>query len=37
MTQNGAYGRACLMARRLVERGVWYVQIFVEGQLWDAC
>lgn len=29
------YGRRCLMARRLVERGVRYVQVFVEGQRWD--
>lgn len=29
------YGRRCLMARRLIERGVRYVQIFVEGQRWD--
>ena len=30
-----SYGKRCLMARRLVERGVRYVQIFVEGQIWD--
>ncbi|MFN0053123.1 MAG: DUF1501 domain-containing protein [Planctomycetales bacterium] len=30
-----AYGRRCLMARRLVERGVRFVQIMVEGQRWD--
>ena len=30
-----SYGRRCLMARRLVERGVRYVQIFVPGQKWD--
>ena len=29
------YGRRCLIARRLVERGVRFVQIFVEGQIWD--
>ena len=29
------YGRRCLMARRLVERGVRFIQIFVEGQRWD--
>lgn len=29
------YARRCLMARRLVERGVRFVQIFVEGQRWD--
>jgi len=32
---TAAYGRRCLMARRLIERGVRYVQIFVEGQRWD--
>jgi len=30
-----SYARRCLIARRLVERGVRYVQIFVEGQIWD--
>jgi hypothetical protein len=30
-----AYGRRCLMARRLVERGVRFVQIFMSGQPWD--
>ncbi len=29
------YGTRCLMARRLVERGVRYVQIFMSGQPWD--
>lgn len=29
------YGARCLMARRLVERGVRYVQIFMSGQPWD--
>jgi hypothetical protein len=29
------YGRRCLMARRLVERGVRYVQIFINEQIWD--
>ncbi len=29
------YARRCLMARRLIERGVRFVQIFVEGQRWD--
>jgi Protein of unknown function (DUF1501) len=32
---TASYGRRCLMARRLVERGVRFVQIFVEGQRWD--
>jgi hypothetical protein len=30
-----SYGKRCLMARRLVERGVRYVQIFMQGQPWD--
>ena len=29
------YGRRCLMARRLVERGVRFVQINTERQIWD--
>jgi hypothetical protein len=32
---TAGYARRCLMARRLVERGVRFVQIFVEGQRWD--
>ena len=31
-----SYGRRCLMARRLVERGVRFVQIYIEQQIWDA-
>jgi hypothetical protein len=30
-----SYGKRCLMARRLVERGVRFVQIFIERQIWD--
>ena len=30
-----AYGLRCLMARRLVERGVRFVQVFMAGQPWD--
>ncbi|MFN8705807.1 MAG: DUF1501 domain-containing protein [Planctomyces sp.] len=30
-----SYGRRCLMARRLVERGVRFIQIFMKGQPWD--
>lgn len=30
-----SYGKRCLMARRLVERGVRYVQILIRGQMWD--
>jgi uncharacterized protein (DUF1501 family) len=29
------YGTRCLMARRLVENGVRFVQIFLKGQPWD--
>jgi hypothetical protein len=29
------YGVRCLMARRLVERGVRFVQLFMSGQPWD--
>ncbi len=29
------YGTRCLIARRLVERGVRFVQIFNNGQSWD--
>ena len=31
-----SYARRCVMARRLVERGVRYVQIFINGQIWDS-
>jgi len=30
------FGRRCLMARRLVERGVRFVQLYTAGQFWDA-
>jgi hypothetical protein len=30
-----SYGRRCLLARRLVERGVRYVQLFINSQIWD--
>jgi hypothetical protein len=33
--RTDSYGRRCLIARRLVERGVRFVQILVEGQIWD--
>ena len=29
------YGRRCLLARRLVENGVRFVQIYMKGQPWD--
>ena len=30
-----SYGRRCLIARRLVERGVRFVQLFINHQIWD--
>ena len=30
-----SYGKRCLMARRLAERGVRYIQIYINGNLWD--
>ncbi len=33
--QTDSYGRRCLIARRLVERGVRFVQLFINGQIWD--
>ncbi len=30
-----SYGRRCLMARRLIERGVRFVQLYINGQIWD--
>ncbi len=32
---TASYGRRCLMARRLVERGVRFIQIYLDGQVWD--
>jgi hypothetical protein len=32
---TASYGKRCLMARRLVERGVRMVQVFTEGNVWD--
>jgi hypothetical protein len=32
---TASFGRRCLMARRLVERGVRMIQIYVERGLWD--
>ena len=29
------YGTRCLLARRLVEQGVRFVQVFMSGQPWD--
>ncbi|HTE19696.1 MAG TPA: DUF1501 domain-containing protein [Armatimonadota bacterium] len=33
--ETATYGRQCLMARRLVERGVRFVQVMMAGQPWD--
>jgi len=33
--ETSTYGRQCLMARRLVERGVRFVQVMMAGQPWD--
>jgi hypothetical protein len=30
-----SYARRCLIARRLVERGVRFVQVFINAQIWD--
>lgn len=30
-----SYGKRCLIARRLVERGVRFVQLYINGQIWD--
>jgi hypothetical protein len=30
-----SYGERCLLARRLVERGVRYVHLLINGQIWD--
>ena len=30
-----SYGRRCLTARRLMERGVRFVQLFINAQVWD--
>jgi len=32
---TASYGKRCLMARRLVERGVRMVQVYIESQIWD--
>ncbi|MEP6755439.1 MAG: DUF1501 domain-containing protein [Chthonomonadales bacterium] len=33
--ESATYGRQCLMARRLTERGVRFVQVMMTGQPWD--
>ncbi len=32
---SDSYGRRCLIARRLIERGVRFVQLFIRSQIWD--
>ena len=34
--QTVSYGRRCLIARRLVERGVRFVQLYINQQIWDS-
>ena len=34
-TETKEYGTRCLLARRLIEQGVRFVQIFLNGQPWD--
>src|SRR5262249_4578075 len=33
--KSAEYGKRCLLARRMVERGVRFVQLFLSGQPWD--
>ncbi|MEM7013698.1 MAG: DUF1501 domain-containing protein [Verrucomicrobiota bacterium] len=33
--ETDSYGKRCLLARRLVERGVRFVQLYTRGQMWD--
>jgi Protein of unknown function (DUF1501) len=33
--KSAEYGKRCLLARRLVERGVRFVELFLNGQPWD--
>ncbi|QDU79886.1 hypothetical protein Pla110_16060 [Polystyrenella longa] len=33
--ETAEYGKRCLLARRLIERGVRFVQLFLSGQPWD--
>src|SRR5439155_27380862 len=30
-----SYGRRCLIARRLIERGVRFVQLYINSHIWD--
>lgn len=33
--ETDSFGRRCLLARRMIERGVRFVQLFPRGQAWD--
>lgn len=33
--ETASYGRRCLIARRLIERGVRYIQVYIERHVWD--
>ena len=33
--ETDSFGRRCLLARRMVERGVRFIQLFPRGQAWD--
>jgi len=33
--ETDSFGRRCLLARRLIERGVRFIQLFPRGQAWD--
>ena len=33
---TASYGKRCLMARRLIERGVRFVQLYIENQIFDS-
>ena len=33
--KTDSYARRCVMARRLVERGVRFVQLYTPAQMWD--
>lgn len=35
-SETRSYGERCLIARRLIERGVRFVQLFLGGQPWDS-
>ena len=33
--ETDSFGRRCLLARRMIERGVRFVQLYPRGQMWD--